>query len=108
MKIAGNRLKMSSGKIRHFGDTMKTLQAKNFNSRKDLDNAVEKDTEVIKGTREELARLSLNDLRKINGVKVEITNDPTPVDKLKEKPNRGELFISKLNSQEVKYGDKNL
>lgn len=78
---------------------MPILFAKNFQSRKDLDSDVSKltslDAVVIKGTREELKRLHLSERTTVFGVLCEVT-DPGLKKKVFEKPERGEIFKSKL------------
>ena len=69
---------------------MKIL-ARNFDNRGDLEKEVEgKDpkTDTIEGTRLELERFNLSDRSKIFGLKVVITDSPTPQGKLIIRPKR--------------------
>ena len=74
------------------------IQAKNFKNRADLENEVRnkfgltteiKDS-VIKGTREELAKLQLSDRSMFYGIRCEITDTPTQP-KIESKVARGKL-----------------
>ena len=74
------------------------IQAKNFKNRADLENEVRnkfgltteiKDS-VIKGTREELAKLQLSDRSMFFGIRCEITDTPT-LPKVENKVARGKL-----------------
>ncbi len=82
------------------------IKANQFNTRKDLDVEIErrfgasneeKPTHTIRGTREEVTRLGLSDLKKVYGIGVEITDTPTEKRKPHDKPERGERFPSGLN-----------
>lgn len=87
---------------------MNTLQAKDYSSRAELENAVKalvgdspdhKPDYEIRGTKEELEMLKLSDRTTIFGVRGVIIDDPTPTktqDEV-EKPMRGVIFPSGLN-----------
>ena len=89
---------------------MKTFKASNYASRSDLENAVRnsfgltleiKDAK-IKGSRQELKRLSLSGSNMFWGIVCE-ESDPKPAKEVTEKPQRGKKHKSSINkdSKEV-------
>lgn len=81
--------------------------AKNFNNRQELEIEVKKVVELspelklnfeIKGKKQELAKLQLSYRTLFYGIKC-IAEDESPPQKQLVKPQRGEIFISKLNGQ---------
>lgn len=78
---------------------MKIL-AKNHRNRRSLEisaSAADPAKDVIEGTRAELAQFGLSDLNVVHGVRVVITDDPTPKGKQVKRPERGERKESKIN-----------
>lgn len=78
--------------------------AKKYKSRADLEAAIsaafgqtpDKKDCLIRGKRDELKILHLNDRSTVWGCKCEITDSPTQ-DKKEYKVNRGEVFLSGIN-----------
>lgn len=91
------------------------IDIKNFATRADLEKEIlvlfgndlikNKDLkESIVGTTEELARFSLSDQTTVYGIKCEPSDakDQPAKATLTKKPNRGELFDSKINGIKIK------
>lgn len=77
------------------------LEAKNYSSRSELEkDIISKDLKgIISGKKEELARLGLSDLTTVYGLKCVITDKPTETKPQQERPQRGEVFVSKINGK---------
>ena len=80
------------------------IQVKDFSSRSDLEKEIiSKNLKgVISGTREELARLGLSDMTILYDLKCVITDTPTQIKPQQERPQRGEVFVSKINGNIIK------
>jgi len=80
------------------------MQAKNYSSRSELEKEIiaKEIKGIIYGTKEELARLGLSDLTTIHGIKCVITDSPTQIKPQQEHPQRGEIFVSKINGNIIK------
>lgn len=85
---------------------MKTIEAKNYKSRSELEAEIEKlvgrTTEkkidfTVSGTREELAHLGLSDLSKVWGISCVIIDTPSVTTGVHVKPFRGEIFKGGIN-----------
>jgi len=83
------------------------IKANKFSTRAELEAEINRISDKknckIVGTREELAKLQLSDLRKVFGVACEITDTPTEIkDKAPPKPYRGELKPYGINNNLIK------
>ena len=85
---------------------IKTLIAKNYSNRGELENEVRKLVDLspdqkigyeISGTREELERLNLSDRTNFYGIKCVISDTPSMARGQSEKPQRGEIKASGIN-----------
>lgn len=68
--------------------------AKNFKNRSALEKAVfgkDASKDSIEGTREELAQFGLSDRNTVHGLKVVISDTPTPEESLVIPPQRGDV-----------------
>lgn len=80
---------------------MKTVKAKNYATRSELEEELEKTTElkstiIISGTLKELEHLKLSDTSKIWGISCVATDKVIKNISVHSKPERGEIFKSNL------------
>lgn len=75
------------------------LFAKDFSNRADLEaltSVADSKKDTVVGTKLELERLHLSDQTTVHGLKCVVTDFPTVVVEMKEKPERGKFYKHKI------------